>query len=142
MPERKVASNKKTKSKRDRAKEVVKNYWKPFTVGAAFTVATTIVAKRVGLRLRYTHVEGTSVFIHKVALKEGPLYNVFNIYAQGFKNRGPSWMIKCKETGVLFRSQEHAATVMGLSKTHISHQVRGLRHSVGGYHFERIGIAA
>jgi hypothetical protein len=140
MPERKVASKQK-QSKRDRAKEAVKKHWKPFTVGVVFTVATTIVAKRVGLRLRYMHVEGTSIFIHKVALKEGPLYNVFNIYAQGFKNQGPSWMIRCKETKVVFRSQEHAAKVMRLSEKHISYHVRGLRDHVDGYHFERLGIA-
>jgi hypothetical protein len=128
------------RSKLDKAKEVVKKYWKPVTVGVVITGVTFVVTRRISTQ--YLHIEGTSTFIDKAVVKEGPLYNVFNIYGHGFKNHGPSWMVRCKETGVLFRSQEHAAKTMGLSETHLSYHVRGLRHNVGGYHFERLGVAA
>jgi len=126
--------------KLDRTKEVIKKNWKPFTVGIVLTGVTLIVTRN--MTMRYMRIEGTSTFIHKAVIEEGPLYNVFNIYAPGFRNQGPSWMVRCIETGKLFRSQEHAARVMRLSEKHISAYLNGHRHNVGGYHFERIGIAA
>lgn len=139
MPENKVKHNKKESKKLDKAKKVVRNNWKPFAIGVGVTVVTLVVTKRVSVR--YMPVEGTTTVIHKAIIKDGGLFKVFNIYGPGFKNQGPSWMVKCVETGVLFRSQEHAAKVMGLSKGHISMHLNGARSSVGGYHFERFGIA-
>lgn len=120
-----------------KAKKVIKNNWKPFTVGVVFTGVTFIVTKRV--TTRYWNLQGTIV-INKAMANEGPLYKVFNIYAPGFKYQGPSWMITCKETGKAFRSQKHAAKVMKLSRQHIGDHLNGNRSNVKGYHFERIGI--
>ena len=121
-------------------KKTTKENWKPFVIGVAVTTITIVVTKRVSLR--YMHINGTNTFISKTIVKDGGLYKVFNIYSPGFKHLGPSWMVKCIETGKLFRSQDHAAKVMGLSKGHISMHLNGARSSVGGYHFVRLGIGA
>lgn len=129
------------KSKLDKAKEVVKKNWKPFTVGVVLTGVTFVVTRR--LHVRYLYLEGTNTIIHKAVVKDGgSLYKVFNIYGPGFKNQGPSWMVRCLETKQVFKSQDHAAKVMKLSKGHLSQHLNGMRPSVGGYRFERIGIAA
>lgn len=133
---------KKYQEKLDKAKELIKKNWKPFTVGVILTTVTFVVTRKV-IKMRYIPIEGTNTIITKAVIKdEGRLYNVFNIYGHGFKNHGPSWMVKCKETGRLYRSQEHAAHVMGLSKEQMSAHLNGHRNNVGGYHFERQGIAA
>jgi len=143
MSEDDVENNRERKSKLDRTKEVVRKNWKPFTVGVGITtitIVTIIVTKRI---ISPTPLEGTNIFIDRsVVNDQASLYKVFNIYSPGFKNHGPSWMVKCLETGKLFRSQEHAVKVMGLSRDHMSNHLNGARHNVGGYHFERIGVAA
>lgn len=142
MPEDNVEHNWKHQDKLDKAKEVIKNNWKPFTVGVVFTGVTLLVTKRV-VTPRFMLVEGANAVIHKAVLKDNSaLYKVFNIYNIGFKNKGPSWIVKCVETGRVFASQKHAAKVMGLSKDHISNHLNGLRDHVSGYHFVRLGIAA
>jgi hypothetical protein len=135
-----IEPNLKYQEKLDKAKETIKKNWKPFTIGVTLTAVTFIVTRRI--TMRYLPVEGTTVIIHKAIVKDGSsLYKVFNIYSDGFKQHGPSWMVRCLETGTLFRSQEHAARVMDLSKDHMSNHLNGTRHNVGGYHFERIGVA-
>ena len=126
--------------KLEKAKVIIKNNWKPFTVGVVLTGVTLIVTKQ--FTMRYVRVGGTYRFVSRTVANEGPLYKVFNIYSPGFKNRGPSWMIRCKENGKVFRSQEFASVKMGLSEKHISTHLNGGRDHVAGYHFERIGIAA
>lgn len=124
--------------KLDKAKEVIKNNWKPFTIGVVLTGVTFIVTRQI--TMRYMRISGTSTFISRTIANEGPLYKVFHIYAPGVKYQGPSWMITCKETGKAFRSQKHAAKVMKLSETRLSTHLNGNTAHVKGYHFERIGL--
>lgn len=144
MSEGEIERNSKYQEKLDKTKEVIKNNWKPFTVGVVFTGVTLVVTRR--FTLRYMHLEGTNVMVHKAIINDGgTFYKVFNIYESGFKNRGPSWMVRCKETGKLYRSQKQAAKVMNLSREQMSKHLNtgpNQLSNVGGYHFERIGIAA
>jgi hypothetical protein len=112
------------------------------TAGAALTIVTFVVTRRVSTR--YMRIEGTATFIHKAVVKEGPLYNVFNIYAHGFKNRGPSWMIVCDQTGTGFRSIAHAASAMNLDPSSISRHLNGYPYfkTIHGYTFTKLGIGA
>lgn len=110
---------------------------------AGIAVGAFFIGRGVGMR-QMMRIGGTNVFIHKSIIKDGPLFKVFNIYGPGFKNHGPSWMVKCKETGVVFRSQEHAARTMGLDPSSISRHLNSNPHfkNVHGYTFERFGMAA
>jgi hypothetical protein len=126
---------------RQNIKDCIKRNWKPFTVGVVFTGIIFIVTRR--FTTRYLVLNGTSTIIRKAIITDdAALYKVFNIYNLGFKNQGLSWMVKCKETGKSFASQQQAARVMGLSKHHISNHLNGSRTNVNGYHFERLGVGA
>lgn len=122
-----------------RAKEVIRTNWKPFTVGIVFTGVTFIVTKQ--LTMRYMRISGSSTLVSKTVANHGPLYKVFQIYTPGVKFQGPSWMVTCKETGKVFRSQANAAKVMKISPTMLSTHLNGKAGSAGGYHFERFGMA-
>lgn len=128
--------------KYEQIKAHVQRHPKTYYIGSMIVVAgvTFLVTRRVSTR--YMRIEGTTTFIHKAVVKEGPLYNVFNIYGHGLKNLGPSWMVKCDQTEVLFRSQEQCAKVMGLQKGHLSMHLNGNRPDVGGYTFTRLGVGA
>jgi hypothetical protein len=134
MTERKVASNKKTKSKRDRAKEVVKNCWKPFTIGAVstgVTIGVVIVTKRV------LFPNNLAMLAKKIVIKDSVL--LFSTYA---RDQGPpSWVIRCVETKSIFTSQLHAAKAMSLDPSSISRHLNGTKEHVNGYHFVRVAMA-
>lgn len=126
----------------EKVKEVVKKIdWKSFAVGVVVTGVTIAVTKRFGMRMNYTHIEGTNTFVHKAALKDNStFYKVFNIYSPGFKNHGPSWMIRCVETGRGFSSYTHAAKVMNVPKEQFTAYFAGKRSSVAGKHFVKLGV--
>ena len=126
------------REKIDKAKKVIKENWKPFTIGVVLTGVTFIVTRQI--TMRYMRIGGTTTFISRTIANEGPLYKVFNIYVPGVKFQGPSWMVMCKETGKAFRSQKHAAKVMGITESTLSQHLNGMRDHVHGYHYERIGI--
>ena len=124
-------------------KNHVERHKTKYYVGGLVVVAgvTFLVTRRVMLQ-QFIQLEGTNIVINKAVIKDGSLFKVFNIYSDGFKNQGPSWMVRCKETGVVFKSQEDAARNMGLSKEQLSAHLNDHRSNVEGYHFERIGVAA
>jgi hypothetical protein len=63
-------------------------------------------------------------------------------YISSNRKGPPSWVIRCKETGLIFASQSKAALEMNLPKDHISNHLNGIRDNVNGYTFERICMAA
>jgi hypothetical protein len=141
MPEVEVEHEEEQPKRFDGTKKFIKKYWLPITVGVVCTTATYFVTRRI--TLRYLPIEGTSTFIHRAVLKDNAmLYKVFNIYSAGFKHNGPSWMIRCDQTGALFRSQNSAANIMSLSKEQLSKHLNGGLSNVAGYTFTRIGIGA
>lgn len=54
----------------------------------------------------------------------------------------PSWVVRCLETDAIAASQASIAHAMGLSPSHLSQHLNGVRDHVSGYHFERICLAA
>ena len=54
----------------------------------------------------------------------------------------PSWVVRCLETGAIFASQHAASIAMNLVESDLSQQLNGHKEHVGGYHFERICMAA
>lgn len=54
----------------------------------------------------------------------------------------PSWVVRCIETGGIFTSQNAAASELGLSPSHLSAHLNGMREHVNNLHFERICLAA
>ncbi len=54
----------------------------------------------------------------------------------------PSWVVRCKETGDIFASQNSAANGMNLPANEISKHLNGVMDTVRGFTFERICMAA
>jgi hypothetical protein len=54
----------------------------------------------------------------------------------------PGYIIKCLETGQVFPSQASAAKTLGLYPSAISGHLNGKESHAGGFHFERVSIAA
>lgn len=63
-------------------------------------------------------------------------------YISAERSGPPSWVIRCIETGVIFTSQNIAASEMDLPASEISRQLNGVIDHVRGYTFERICMAA
>lgn len=70
--------------------------------------------------------------------------NVLNSVSYFSSNRQgpPSWVVRCKETGDLFTSQNSAAITMDLPSSEISRHLNGTLNDVRGFTFERICMAA
>lgn len=75
-----------------------------------------------------------------VARKKVVMDNVSFISAD--RQGPPSWVVRCKETGEIFTSQNSAASEMGITKSNISRHLNGLQENAQGNHFERICLAA
>lgn len=75
-----------------------------------------------------------------VARENGVINNVS--YISSNRQGGPSWVVRCLETGKIFTSQRAAASGMDLSAANISQHLNGVRDNVNGYTFERICMAA
>jgi len=107
------------KSKLDKAKEVIKENWKPIAVGVIFTTVTIVVTKRV--------------FIKNVPL---PTY----MDAAAVKRLGrPSNMVMNLTTGDMWGSQGAAARAGGFSDSTLSkHLTRGTS-DIHGHKYAVIG---
>lgn len=65
-----------------------------------------------------------------------------NVVIAELARRGhPGNLVKCKETGEVFASQNRAAEVLGIRATDISKFFKGDKKAVGGYTFEKLGEA-
>jgi hypothetical protein len=63
-------------------------------------------------------------------------------YISANRQGPPSWVVRCKETGEIFSSQNAAASAMGLFASEVSQQLLGRKDNAQGFHFERICLAA
>jgi hypothetical protein len=63
-------------------------------------------------------------------------------YISAGRQGPPSWVVRCKETGAIFTSQNSAAQEMGVSASELSKHLNGVREHVDTFHFERICLAA
>ncbi len=62
-----------------------------------------------------------------------------------FHNRGDthgslSYIVRCVDTGVVYRSQAHAAVSLGISASKLSSHLNGKLPNVDGLTFERLGL--
>lgn len=68
--------------------------------------------------------------------------NNINTVTTNLARRGhPGNIVKCLETGEVFASQNRAAEALGLSKSAVSDQLRGIINDAKGYTFETLGEA-
>ena len=94
------------------------------------------MSKHIGRGTSVTAERGISVLADRSVVTN----NVS--YISSRRQGGPSWVIRCIETGKIFTSQLNAANEMNLSSSEISKHLNGIMNDVRGYHFERICIAA
>ena len=97
-----------------------------FAAGVVVTTATYVVIRRVS----------TPMFAEKIVIKDSVL--LIGTYAR--KTGPPSWMVRCIENGRVYRSQEHAAKVLKISRGMLTSHLNGRAENVAGYHFERVAI--
>lgn len=82
----------------------------------------------------------TEAFVITDSLKLQVLSPTTNNITTVLERRGhPGNIIKCKETGEIFGSQERAADVMGINASNLSRHLRGDMAHVKGYTFENLG---
>jgi hypothetical protein len=81
-------------------------------------------------------VLGEKVVSQSVIGNENVLHNVS--YFISNRQGPPSWVVRCKETGELFTSQNSAAREMNISSSELSKHLRGGLTEVRGHTFERI----
>jgi len=133
----------------EKVKAHVERHKVAYACGATAVVGIGIGAIITCLIMRDGHIGGTigtpaqstiGVLGKSVKIKDSTLNTVSYISAD--RTGPPSWVVRCLETGDVFTSQKAAATAMGLAADHLSNHLNGLRENVGGYHFERICMAA
>jgi hypothetical protein len=107
------------RSKLDKTKGVVKKYWKPFTVGVIFTVATVVVAKRVF---------GTSVSL-PTYMEDAAITRLGR----------PSNMIMDLTTGDMWGSQGATARARGFSDSTLSKHLTRKTSDIHGHRYAVIG---
>lgn len=120
-------------SKLDKAKEVIKKNWKPFTVGVVLTGVTLVVTRRV-------FPNQTGILINKMVIKD----NVFLIETYARKQGSPSYLIQCIETGKKWLSQLDLAHELGVSPSLISSRFKdgnGAIAAIDGNHYKRVAMA-
>jgi len=83
----------------------------------------------------------TLVTMRPLSLLSNRMTNVVTVI-EANRQGPPSWVIRCKETGDIFTSQNSAAGAMGLSSSNLSQHLNGVQDSVSGFTFERICMAA
>src|SRR5436190_145003 len=103
--------------------------------GITYCIMRGVASQPISRGISVTAERGISVLGKKVVMK-----NVSYISAD--RQGPPSWVVRCKETGSIFSSQNSAAIEMGLPKAELSHHLNGTMDNVRGYHFERICMAA
>ena len=64
-----------------------------------------------------------------------------NVFHTRRETRGSlSYIVRCVDTGVIYRSQAHAAVSLGISASKLSSHLNGKLPNVDGLTFERLGL--
>lgn len=123
-------------------KDHIHNHLVLYSIGGAIVVAgiTTCVVRGVASQSDSRDIVVTANRAIGVVGKKVVMRNVS--YISSDRQGPPSWVVRCKETGEIFTSQRSAAMSMGLSDSHISQHLNGVREHVNGNTFERICMAA
>jgi len=83
---------------------------------------------------------GKSSAIQKVIGINNTLNSVS--YFSADRQGPPSWVVKCKESGNIFSSQNAASVAEEVTISNLSRHLNGLQENANGKHFERICMAA
>lgn len=114
--------------------------------GISFLVMRDRNSHCISRGITVTAQRGTSVLEESNAIQNVIVGNDNTLNAVSFisanRQGPPSWVVRCKETGEIFTSQNAAANVMELPKSEISKHLNGVMDGVRGYHFERICMVA
>lgn len=119
-------------------KEHVKRNKKAYLIGSyvlvagvTYLVARGITAQQIGT----VNVRTLSLFSNRATS------NITTVIESG-RQGPPSWVVRCLETDRVYTSQRTAALVHDITETHLSKHLNGLLENAGGFHFERICMAA
>jgi hypothetical protein len=103
--------------------------------GITCVIMRGVASQYISRGISVTADRGISVIGKNVVMK-----NVS--YISSNRMGAPSWVVRCRETGEIFRAQRAAAIGMGLPESEISKHLNGVMDNVRGFTFERICLAA
>lgn len=140
MAKSEVARNKKKEqSKRDRAKEVVTKYWKPFTIGVG---TITIITVTIYVTKGRARVETAPIdkIVQNMNNLFGPWFSKQSMTIVNYTGtRGhPGFLTYWIEGQQVFDSMRTASEISGVPYYAVSEQIRGLRSDAFGQHFVRV----
>jgi hypothetical protein len=118
-----------------RIKEHVQRHKTAYLIGAGVAIAglTYLVTRKTIIGQGNVSVRALNLLSNKP--------NIITVIESG-RQGPPSWVVRCLETDEVFTSQRGAAILKGITETHISKHLNGALENAGGFHFERICMAA
>ena len=123
-------------------KEIIKQNWKPFAIGAGTTVTVVVI---VGVTFYVTRGRRVVVVPGEVIANNmnslfGPFFSKQQLTLTNYTGTpgNPGMLTYWVEGQQIFPTQTMAAEFTGNSVTAISRNVRGLSESVDGQHFVRV----
>jgi polygalacturonase len=131
------------KEKTDKFKEHIQKYKVVYTVGitgVGVAGITWLIMRGITSQPISSCVTGTTGSYVIGTGKKVIIDNVSFISAD--RQGPPSWVVRYKETGMIFTSQRSAAIAMEISEFNLSKHLNGFQEDAQGYHFERICMAA
>ena len=122
----------------DRVKQHVREHKEAYVVGLIATGTCLIMRDIVSQSINrdVIVVAGRDAI---VARKKIAMHNVSFISAD--RQGPPSWVVRCLETGDVFKSQRTAARELNVTPSNLSRHLNGLQDTAQGLHFERIAMA-
>jgi hypothetical protein len=127
----------------EKAKRFIKRNWKPFVVGVGVGVGiagiTYAITRGVASQPISVSIGDAASDSIGIAGKSVVMSNVSFISAN--RQGPPGWVVRCIETGDIFRSQRAAEIAMDLTIHNVSKQINGIIDHANGFHFERICLA-
>jgi hypothetical protein len=127
--------------KLERAKKVIKNNWKPFTVGVIFTTVTFVVTKRITMRYMSSNIVDMVTYIRPVSIlsKQDITTNITKVYSSG-RGRPGNLVGLVGRPDIVYGSQTKAARIFGVSNKTMSQHLDGKIPVLdGGYVLTRLG---
>lgn len=125
----------KKNDKLEKIKTVVKNNWKPFTVGVVFAGVTLAVTRKVYIGTLIANSETVATNRSLISILSPQLAKAITIRAEIGR---PPYLIHDLTTDLYYGSQSAAAKALNASNTNMSLHLNGLRDHVKDHVLERI----
>jgi F0F1-type ATP synthase membrane subunit c/vacuolar-type H+-ATPase subunit K len=118
-----------------RIKEHVLRHKTAYLIGAGVAIAgiTYLVTRNTSIGQGNVNVRALNILSNRP--------NIVTVIESG-RQGPPSWVVRCLETDEVFTSQRGAAIIKGINERVISQHLNGGIENAGGFHFERICMAA